>query len=221
MRKFQDDDESQRRRRKGRAAAIALDADPNVVMRVLLHSPKDTLAALVAVAAILAIIINATVLQAGRHPSPMFGKDVSVSFTQTSTPQPLPRPRPADSDLRIADLKPLDPRPMIEPRSAADTKAPAAQAKTASAPARPPAAIPASTKADPLGDLITSNRRVAAVQRALTEYGYGQLKPTGVIGPDTQAAISKFERERKMTPTGQLSDRLIRDLSALTGRPIE
>ena len=40
-------------------------------------------------------------------------------------------------------------------------------------------------------------RRVAGVQRALTEYGYGQLKPTGTIGADTQAAIQKFERERQ------------------------
>ena len=72
----------------------------------------------------------------------------------------------------------------------------------------------------PQGDLHLLNK-VAAVQRALTEYGYGQLKPTGVIGTDTQAAIQKFERDRKMPVTGQLSDRLIRDLTVLTGRPIE
>ena len=61
----------------------------------------------------------------------------------------------------------------------------------------------------------------AAVQRALTEFGYGQLKPTGVIGADTHAAIQKFERDRKLPVTGQLSDRLIRDLTVLTGRPID
>jgi peptidoglycan hydrolase-like protein with peptidoglycan-binding domain len=64
-------------------------------------------------------------------------------------------------------------------------------------------------------------RRVAAVQRALTEYGYGQLKPTGTLGPDTQAAIAKFERERKLPVTGQISDRLVRDLAATTGHPID
>jgi hypothetical protein len=62
---------------------------------------------------------------------------------------------------------------------------------------------------------------VAAVQRALTEYGYGQLKPTGAIGADTQVAIQKFERERKIPVTGQMSDRLVRELGAMTGRPIE
>ena len=53
---------------------------------------------------------------------------------------------------------------------------------------------------------------MAAVQRALTEYGYGQLKPTGTVGADTQAAIQKFERERRIPVTGQMSDRLVREL---------
>ena len=52
------------------------------------------------------------------------------------------------------------------------------------------------------------------MQRALTEYGYGQLKPTGTVGSDTQAAIQKFERERKLPVTGQMSDRLVRELTA-------
>ena len=66
-----------------------------------------------------------------------------------------------------------------------------------------------------------ASRRVAAIQRALTDYGYGQLKPTGTIGSDTQAAIQKFERDRKMPITGQMSDRLVRELSTVTGRAID
>jgi peptidoglycan hydrolase-like protein with peptidoglycan-binding domain len=76
---------------------------------------------------------------------------------------------------------------------------------------RPPASIPQ----------LTGARRVAAVQRALTEYGYAQLKPTGTIGSDTQAAIQKFERDRRMPVTGQVSDRLVRELSAMIGHPVE
>ena len=64
-------------------------------------------------------------------------------------------------------------------------------------------------------------RRVASVQRTLTEYGYGQLKPTGIAGSDTQAAIQKFERERKLPVTGQVSDRLLRELTAMIGRPVD
>jgi peptidoglycan hydrolase-like protein with peptidoglycan-binding domain len=59
------------------------------------------------------------------------------------------------------------------------------------------------------------------VQRALTQYGYGQLKPTGAVGADTQTAISKFEHARKMPVTGQMSDRLVRELTAMIGHPID
>ena len=62
---------------------------------------------------------------------------------------------------------------------------------------------------------------MAAVQRTLTEYGYGQLKPTGTVGSDTQVAIQKFERDRKLPVTGQISDRLVRELSAMIGHPVE
>jgi peptidoglycan hydrolase-like protein with peptidoglycan-binding domain len=85
---------------------------------------------------------------------------------------------------------------------------------------RPPAPIPSAAK-DPVADLINSTRRIAAVQRALTDYGYGQLKPTGTVGTDTQAAIRKFEQTRKMPVTGQMSDHLVRELSAMTGRSID
>jgi peptidoglycan hydrolase-like protein with peptidoglycan-binding domain len=81
---------------------------------------------------------------------------------------------------------------------------------------RPPAPVPASTRAE-----LTGPRRVAAVQRVLTEYGYGQLKPTGTAGTDTQAAIVKFERERKLPVTGQVSDRLVHELTAVIGHPID
>jgi peptidoglycan hydrolase-like protein with peptidoglycan-binding domain len=86
--------------------------------------------------------------------------------------------------------------------------------KTAAAPA-PPA-----PRSDAIADLL-STRRVMALQRALAQYGYGQLKPTGVVDGDTRAAIEKFERERKMPVTGQPSERVARELAALTGRPLD
>lgn len=63
--------------------------------------------------------------------------------------------------------------------------------------------------------------RVLAVQRALTEFGYGQLRPTGTLDPDTRHAIESFERQRKLPITGQLSDQLVRELGAATGRTLE
>jgi peptidoglycan hydrolase-like protein with peptidoglycan-binding domain len=66
-----------------------------------------------------------------------------------------------------------------------------------------------------------SSKRVLALQRALAEYGYGQIKPTGLIDADTKAAIERFERERRLPITGQLSDRVARELASVTGRPLE
>jgi hypothetical protein len=179
--------------RRRAAAAVAIERDPNPVMRALLHSPKDTLAGFVAFAAIMAIIVNATFLQAGRHPYPMFGTALTSPMPVSTSITVMPRARPAES----------------APRE--EARAPGPQAHAA----------PASAHRDPLGDLINSNRRIAAVQRALTQYGYGQLKADGAIGPETQAAIRKFEIDRKKAPTGAMSDWLVQQVVILTGRPID
>jgi hypothetical protein len=187
--------------RRRAAAAVAIERDPNLVMRVLLHSPKDTLAGFVAIAAIMAIIVNATFLQAGRHPYPMFGTALTSPMPVSTSITVMPRARPAES----------------APRE--ETRAPGPQAHAAATPAKPAPAT--SAHRDPLGDLINSNRRIAAVQRALTQYGYGQLKADGAIGPETQAAIRKFEIDRKKAPTGAMSDWLVQQVVILTGRPID
>ena len=79
----------------------------------------------------------------------------------------------------------------------------------------------AAARNDPIAEMLAPSKRVIAVQRALAEFGYGQIKPTGIVDPETQAAIEKFERERKLPVTGQISDRVARELAAITGRPLE
>ena len=64
-------------RRRG-AKAVEADTERGLVMRILLHSPKDMIAGVLAFAAVSAIIANALFLQAGRHPSPMFGSVVMI-----------------------------------------------------------------------------------------------------------------------------------------------
>ena len=59
------------------------------------------------------------------------------------------------------------------------------------------------------------------MQRALSDYGYGQIKPSGILDDATSAAIEKFERERKLPVTGAVSDRLVRELSAMVGHPLQ
>jgi peptidoglycan hydrolase-like protein with peptidoglycan-binding domain len=82
-------------------------------------------------------------------------------------------------------------------------------------------APPKAAHSDPIADLIAPTQRVTAIQRALADFGYGQLKPTGVYDPQTRAAIEKFERDRRLPVTGQISDQLVRELSAMTGRPLD
>lgn len=88
----------------------------------------------------------------------------------------------------------------------------AAPAKRASAPARPN---------DPIAALIAPSGRVLAVQRALNDFAYGPVNPSGLYDAQTRAAIERFERARGMPVTGQISDRLVRELSSVVGRPLE
>jgi peptidoglycan hydrolase-like protein with peptidoglycan-binding domain len=74
---------------------------------------------------------------------------------------------------------------------------------------------------DPIAALLAPNSRVVAVQRALTDFGYGPVMPTGVYDAGTRLAIERFEKARKRPVTGQISDQLVRELAALTGRPLE
>ena len=91
-----------------------------------------------------------------------------------------------------------------------------------SAPLKQEAAAPKPlARPDPIADLIAPSPRVTAVQRALNDFGYGPVKATGQYGAETITAIQKFERDRKLPVTGQISPRLLRELSALTGRPLE
>jgi len=92
----------------------------------------------------------------------------------------------------------------------------------ARAPLKSEAAAPkAPARIDPIAELIAPSSRVIAVQRALNDFGYGPVKATGNYGSETISAIQKFERDRKLPVTGQISPRLLRELAALTGRPLE
>ncbi len=226
-----------RRRRGARAAVAEAKAERGLAMRILLHSPKDMIAGMLAFAAVSAIIANALFLQAGRHPSPMFGTVTRMPAVASAPVSPLPRPRPVEAAARTVDplpsaprvieLRNADPRstdPKSDPKSDPMTnlvKAITSPQATPSNIARPPAPIPAASRNETIPNQTPAARRVAAVQRTLTEYGYGQLKPTGVAGSDTQAAIQKFERERKLPVTGQVSDRLLRELTAMIGHPVD
>jgi putative peptidoglycan binding protein len=247
-----DQDETPRRRRGAKAVAIEAEAERGLVLRLLLHSPKDIVAGVLAASAIIAILTNALFLQAGRHPSPMFGGSVVTlppPAPVAAVTSPIPRPRPVEAaqpvepavveppkpveakpvgtksveakpvetrafETRASETKPSDPKPYDPMTNLVMKSTSAPPAAVPSNVLRPPAPIPNA-------NLNAAGKKIAAVQRALTEYGYGQLKPTGAIGADTQAAIAKFERARKLPVTGQMSDRLVHELTVMIGHPID
>jgi hypothetical protein len=93
-------------------------------------------------------------------------------------------------------------------------------------PATRPAAAPrapenVATRGDPIAEFIDMSSRIVAVQRVLANYGYGQIKPNGVLDQATRVAIEKFEREHRLPVTGRMSHRLISELSAMIGHPLD
>ena len=163
----------------------------------LAHRPVDTMAVLGAAAASLIVVVNAVFLQSGSHPAPFFANPVSV-------PPQLAEPRPVAAQIAPKPAETAPVRPAIGQR--------------------PPQTV-AAQRGDPIGDLIGSSvgspARVTAVQRILSEFGYGRIKPTGILNEATSVAIEKFESEHKLPVTGRLSDRLLSELSAMAGHPVE
>jgi peptidoglycan hydrolase-like protein with peptidoglycan-binding domain len=144
------------------------------------------------------VLVNALFLQVGPHPAPL----LKVSL--------LPAPGvEATNSVAVAV-----PRPRPPEAGPAKTEAPK------SATASTPTLAAGGARNDAIADLL-STRRVIALQKALAQYGYGQIKPTGVVDAETRAAIEKFERERKLPVTGQPSERVARELTGLVGRPLD
>jgi peptidoglycan hydrolase-like protein with peptidoglycan-binding domain len=113
-------------------------------------------------------------------------------------------------------------KPSTEPSEAllqAIVRAPVKLAKGATGVT--PAPRPPLPVRNDVADRPAPSKRVIALQRALADFGYGQIKPSGIIDAETQAAIEKFERERKLPVTGQPSERVMREMTAMTGRPLE
>jgi hypothetical protein len=79
----------------------------------------------------------------------------------------------------------------------------------------------ASAVNDPIAQLIGMSTRIMAVQRVLSDYGYGQIRPSGILDEPTIDAIEKFERGHDLPATGRISDRLVSELEKMIGHPLE
>ena len=133
----------------------------------------------------------------------------------------------AKSDAAVRDFEQaahvkLDPAPsesLLRAITASHVKA--AQPQPPSAALRRSGARAGPRTRTPIAKLIAPSPRVLAIQHALSDFGYGQIKPTGVVDADTRAAIETFERDRHLPVDGKISDRFVRELAAMTGRSLE
>lgn len=127
-------------------------------------------------------------------------------------PKPPAAVRPAaakPTDVRSADFKPLE---LAPPPAAIPARAPAqsgigALSSEITGSVRPPAEM--------------MSPRVLAVQKALANIGYGPIRIDGRGGAATKEAIERFERDRRLPISGEVSDRVVRELNAVAGTSIE
>ena len=66
-----------------------------------------------------------------------------------------------------------------------------------------------------------SPRVIIYVQQMLNRLGYGPLSENGSYSPQVRTAIARFEKERKMLPTGEIDGALVRELGRESGTPLE
>jgi len=215
-----------------------------MLLRTVLRRPKDSLAAGVAGSAAIAILVNALFMQSGPHPAPIFANKpaptavVPAQHKAADAKVDVMRPRSdtvaeiqreltrhgfydgaADgvygpkTDAAIRDFEQAAGlRPSAEPNDMLLASIARSAIKAQ------PVAI---QRNDPIAALLAPTPRIVAVQRALTDFGYGPLKPTGLYDTETRSAIERFEKARRRPVTGQITDQLVRDLATLTGRPLE
>jgi hypothetical protein len=164
-----------------------------VVWAAAARRPVDSFAIFAAVAASLVIIVNAVALQSRPRSTSVVVNMSAPSRATTGAVRATPLARSAPVELPM-------PRPAETPRV---SHAVAMQGD------------------DPIAELIGMSSRIMAVQRVLSNYGYGQLKPTGILDRPTSAAIERFEREHRLPVTGRISDRLVSELAQMAGHPLD
>lgn len=234
-------------RRSSRRQGATFDAGR--LAAVIASHPREFVGSIMATLAIFAIVTNALFMQKGPHPAPIFATRPMLQRDAVPLPRPqavqaVPAAEQARLQL-IGNIQreltrkgfydgPADGIWGAKTDTAARDFVSAAglrinpeandgllRAIVAFTPKPTVVPAPATPPPDPIAKLIAPSKKVMAVQRALADFGYGQIKPTGVLDPETRAAVEKFERDRRMPVTGQISDRFVRELAGMTGRPLE
>jgi hypothetical protein len=149
-------------------------------------------------AALVGIGVNALLLQRERHPAPLFGYAAPKVPSATPAPAPPPPQKPAGTD---------DTAPPAQPSATLPPARPAESAGSSSSPSDPIAELLAG---EPHGDVA---RLTLAAQTALAKLGY-PVKPDGKEGSATEQALREFERAHGLPPATEITERLVKQLTA-------
>jgi len=246
-----------RRRRRSRRGFVA-----GLLALVMPRRTSDALALAFAVAATVAVLVNALAFQtrspglksavqtpSAARPAATIKRTVSPNVAPAATPAapalaPTPPRRPETTALRpraeiVQDIqRELTERGyydgavdgLVGPRTGLAMKEftekqgikPAAEpTETLLAQIRVAPARGEITASIPPVNPASAATRVLAVQRTLAKLGYGPVKLNALLDRDTKAAIERFERDRAMAPSGEVNERLVRELAAFSGKPLE
>lgn len=201
--------------------------------RKLRQRPMSTLGHTVFGLTAAAVVVNAVAFQ----PAPPPNQAAQAAIQGRSSPSvaavPMPPQRPSEL---------LTPSPQRAQPAPAQTVPAQVTQVPAPAPVQRAQPVRETPSRDPIGDLIrtgqagdaprppaglveraslTETRPVLAAQRALNRVGAGPVKADGVFGEETRAAIERFERERRLPVTRDLSARTLRELSSASGIRME
>ncbi len=195
-------------------------------------------------ALVIAIAVNALLLQHSRHPAPLFRRPV-VDNLQAPTPQPV-------QTIVRAPLAPVTPAPAQPPQPAPQptnsdqieqfltTDGPS-QSSSNDGGAPQPAPAPQPVNRDAIAHLLTAPiphqashdtvtkdatapnvapderpKTIFAAQRALVKLGY-VVRPDGEMGAVTRHALAQYERDHGLAEDTHLTAKLLHRLSAETG----
>lgn len=181
-----------------------------------LASYPNRIAGALLVAMAVAITVNALELQTARHPAPLFGRETAPR----SVPAPRPAAIPALSPHMATQPAPAPPaiNRGADPLGRFIRQGEVTTTAKAAAPvpvARPDAisqiirnSAPASAAKE-----LAPNRTILAVQRALVKLGF-VLRADGIDGEATRKALVQYEADHHLPAHGELTPKVIREISA-------
>ena len=181
------------------------------------------LAAAASLAIVVMIFANATFLQSGQHPAPLFnareappadGEDAKglVEAVQAALAKAgyysgpvdgIAGPQTQAAVRAFQSARGLAEAGQVTPMLLSALRADAAAVFRRDAKAAAADGVQHTRLADPL---------VAEVQRALARSAYGPLTSDGLFGPGTRAAIERFQRDHGLPVTGEISEPLVVEL---------